>query len=376
MKKEGFDLLEKLINVNSYTENKIGVDKVSTLICDFLKDTKPTIKIFKNSSKGNLFYLTWLDQKNKSEKKSKILLSGHSDTVFKENWSNFSYDKEKAYGPGVLDMKGGLVVMASVVKYFHRKGLLGNLGLVLVPDEETGSQNFKKELREIYKQYEFGMVFEPGPFREDWRFQREIVIARKGITKIVANYRGLGGHAATEIEKRYSCSEVVARKTLEIHGLTNADKGVLTNVGILESGTTFNSISPVAKMVIDLRNNSTESQEEYLKKIKRILEKPVFGTVNVNVDISIKIAPFFDENNEMNRLIEYLNEKEKEFNLIGVDRSGVSDANQMSAVGVKVLDGLGPVGDGDHSEKEFIFKDSLNQSIEISKELIRQILLR
>lgn len=337
----------------------------------FLKSiskTKPQVKRITSELSGDVLYCTW---GNKSPK-SRILLLGHSDTVFVKNWGNFSKQKNKCIGPGVLDMKGGLVVMSELVNLLFKRDELSDIGLLVSPDEETGSLTFRSFLRRLYKQYDFGLVFEPGPFAPDWQSHREVVVGRKGITKITAHYSGQGGHSATELDNRHSCAVIAAQKTLEITALTDLKNDILTNVGILRSGTTHNTISPQADLEIDLRVNTIKEQKQYTKKIEDILKKNLFSTIKVKTNRALMIPPLENKGRQAENILNRASELCK-IHLSGVHRNGGSDGNQMSEHGAVVFDGLGPVGEHDHTDKEYIFTKALDQSLTVALSLLAVI---
>ena len=147
--------LESIVNINSYTKNKTGVDLVGQKMASWLKLLKFEVFTYKREDIGNHLLFS---SKKKSGKK--ILLLGHNDTVFPPNsFEGFSEDETWVYGPGVCDMKGGnIVALQSLRNIFEKNNEIFNIDFLLVSDEETGSDDSKELTSSIARDYDYCFV--------------------------------------------------------------------------------------------------------------------------------------------------------------------------------------------------------------------------
>ena len=350
-----FSVLRDMVLIQSGSYNKEGVDRVVRLISGFFSDTPFHIKEIPQDKFGN--HLLVCTEAARVSHKS-ILVTGHTDTVFPEdttfNW--YREDEERAYGPGVIDMKGGLVVGMFAMKALQHLGLSEEIPVRFLfnSDEEIGSPSSGQIIRELAKESEFGFVLECGSL--DGR----IVTGRKGKIGIRLLVEGGAGHAAFASEEKPSAILELAHKIIKIEALNDVTAGISVNVGTINGGTGPNVVAKNAEAGIDVRYTEPSQREIILSGLERIVGESIIPVVKSKYRI-VSERPPMPQTERNRRLFEVIRDTGKKIGLDVNDefRNGVSDANLIAAEGVPVVDGLGPIGDLDHSEREYMIKKSL-----------------
>jgi len=350
-----FHLLRELVLQSSFSHYKEGVDKVGELLRRQLESCGMKVEVVKEKEAGD--QLIFRSAACSREEKS-ILLAGHMDTVFPVD-SAFNWYREndgKVSGPGVIDMKGGLVVAVFAIRALANYGLLDTVPVTLIcnSDEEIGSPYSSRLIREEAAGCLLAMVFECGGLHG------EIVTGRKGKAGYHLDVKGRAGHAAFAGRDKASAILELAHKTIAIEDLNDVSRGIVVNVGVIEGGVGVNSVAETAGVGIDTRYLYEEDAGKTAEKIRQIAEKStVPGTSAILRETSSRMPM---ERSGRNMNLFHLIEEQAEFLGIQVReelRSGVSDANTIAESSVPVIDGMGPVGDCDHSDREYMIKESL-----------------
>ena len=353
--------LEKIIKINSYTQNKSGVDKVGLIFDDWLKDLDYDIDIYKRSSIGNHRHY----KSKHTNNSKKLLLLGHLDTVFPEGkFENYTQDEEWIYGPGVCDMKGGNIVAIQALRELQKENIdIANIDILFVSDEETGSDDSKLLTAELASQYDYCFVYEAAGEN------MEVVTGRKGVGTFFIDITGKASHAGNNYIDGFDANLEASYKLQALVKLTNLDLGTTVNVGKIEGGIGANTISPQAHLTFELRYKTQEERERVLKEIDKIVTQSfVEGTVS-KLSGGIQRDVMQTSSSSL-KLIKNI-EKITNIKLKSEERGGVSDANIVSSQGVITLDGFGPFGEGDHTVKERANKESFKTRIELSKNLFK-----
>ena len=346
--------LQKIININSYTKNKAGVDKVSKLMSTWLIKLGFLDNCYERETIGNHHLYT-------TEKKEglRILLLGHNDTVFpKGKFENYTEDEIWIYGPGVCDMKGGnMVALQALRNVYEKNGKLENIDFLLVSDEETGSDDSKILSSKIAKEYDVCFVFEAAGEK------LEVVTARKGVGTFTINIEGKASHAGVRYTAGINANLEAAHKLIELTKLTNFEIGTTVNVGKVSGGIGANTISPTAELLLELRYTKNSERNRLLTALDKITNTSYVEGTKATLSGLIQ-RDVMEANNAQKVLIEKIETLSGE-KLSTEQRGGVSDANIVASQGVTTLDGFGPFGDGDHTVKERALKSSFEQRINL-----------
>jgi len=300
----------------------------------------------------------------------RILLVGHTDTVFDAGTAAerpFTVDGSIARGPGVSDMKGGLLTGMFAVHALRDAGIdaFGHITYVCNPDEEIGSPFSGPVIRDLAVHHDVAFVLEGG------RDNGDIVSSRKGITDYVLTVHGRAAHAGVEPEKGRSAIVAAADLTARLQALNGRWPGVTVNVGTIHGGTRTNVVAERCTLEVDLRSPDAATLEEAEREIDAICASPSMRDVSVDVDRAGWHRPM-----ERTDAIAALAARAAELAAeLGIDlhdaaTGGASDANTIAAAGTPVLDALGPVGGDDHAPGEWIDVDSIVPRIAILAGLI------
>jgi glutamate carboxypeptidase len=289
----------------------------------------------------------------------RILLVGHTDTVFDDGTAAarpYSIDGSVARGPGVSDMKGGLLAGFFATHALHDAGIdtFGQITYVCNPDEEIGSTFSGPVIRELATAHDVAFVLEGA------RANGDIVSARKGVTDYEVIVHGRAAHAGVEPEKGRNAIARAAAIVTELQALNGRWPGVTVNVGTIEGGTRTNVVPERCGIEVDLRSPETTSLEEAEGEIERICAASAGDDVTVDVHRAGWHRPM-ERTEEIAALAEQATSLAAElgFDLRDTATGGASDANTIAAAGTPVLDGLGPVGGDDHSPSEWLDLDSV-----------------
>jgi glutamate carboxypeptidase len=351
--------LQTVVNINSYTKNKHGVDRVGEIFDKWFEQLGFKVNIYDRELIGNHRHYT---SKHGNTAK-KLLLLGHLDTVFPPSeFEEYSEDKEWIYGPGVCDMKGGNIVALQALRELKKKNCeIKNIDILFVSDEETGSDDSKHLTAKLACEYDYCFVYEAAG--EDM----EVVTGRKGVGTFFIDIKGKAAHAGNNYIHGHDANLEASYKLQELVKLTDLEKGTTVNVGKINGGIGANTISPSANIVFELRYKNSDERDRVLSSIDEIVKKSfVNGTTSyLRGGIQRDVMQTSEASLTLIKNIEDITSS----TLKSEERGGVSDANVVSSCGVVTLDGFGPFGDGDHTIKERASKKSFESRIELSEEL-------
>lgn len=352
--------LQKIVNINSYTQNKAGVDEVGKIMSSWLEELGFKTQIHNREFLGD----HCLHVTPREENIPNILLLGHNDTVFPPGYfESFSEDDEWIYGPGVCDMKGGnIVALEALRNIFKQNKKITNIDFMLVSDEETGSDDSSPLTASIAKNYDYCFVFEAAGQ------MLELVTARKGVGRYIIRVEGKAAHAGTSYTKGINANLEAAYKMVEYAKLIDFSKGTIVNVGKFEGGIGLNTVSPHCDMMMEFRFTTVEEKNRIISEVEKITKHSFVEGTKSTADCVIQ-RNVMEENPKQRELIKIIEglinqkiETEK--------RGGVSDANVVAGMGTTTLDGFGPFGDGDHTKKERALKSSFTQRIDMMTKIL------
>jgi len=358
-----FNELQEIIEINSWTKNKEGVDRNGEIFAYWLEELGYTLIRYPRETIGDHLHMTSPVKEGK-----KLLLLGHIDTVFPPGiFESFSEDESWIYGPGVCDMKGGNYVALQALRNIYQKyGEIHNIDFLLVSDEETGSDDSKHLSSQLAKEYDYCMVFEAAGVHN------EVVIGRKGVGTFFIDIEGVAAHAGNHYDKGADANLEASYKLQKIVALTNLDKGTTVNVGKIEGGIGANTISPKAKLTFELRYTSTDERDRVLSAIDEIVHTTYVEGTESKLSGGIQ-RDVMQPTKEQSAFIEKINTL-CNITLPTESRGGVSDANIIASQGIPTLDGWGPYGDGDHTEHERASKKSFEERITLVTQIFEHFM--
>jgi glutamate carboxypeptidase len=354
---EMFALLEKMVRIQSGTYNKTGVDQVGHLVMSVFQPHAVSCRAVEQESFGNHLVVRSLCEEPFDKQ---VLLTGHMDTVFPEDtgFTGYKEDSVHAYGPGVIDMKGGLVAGIFALKALDSEALLKKIPLAFIfnSDEEIGSPGSKTLIQREAAKSAFAFVLETGGRNG------EIVTGRKGNLSLKLSIKGKAGHAAFAGKEKASAVLELAHKIIAFESLNDLDRGITVNVGKVIGGIGPNTVADHALARIDFRFTEPSDKgklEQSISEITRRNDVPGTGS-DVTVLSSRPPMPASRKNINLFKAVQETaaslgSSVAEEF------RAGVSDANVIAGENTPVIDGLGPIGAMDHSEDEYMIKASLSQ---------------
>jgi glutamate carboxypeptidase len=286
----------------------------------------------------------------------RILLVGHMDTVFPEGTAvarPFRIEGTRALGPGVSDMKGGLLAGLYAVSCL-RGGDFGSVTYVCNPDEEIGSPFSGPTILEFAQQADACLVLEGA------RENGDIVSARKGVTDLQFLIHGRAAHAGVEPERGRSATLQAAHTTIALHALNGRWRGVTVNVGLMQGGIRPNVVAERCELRVDIRAPTSATLREAMAEVERIGRSTVVPDTTIELTATAGFPPM-EKTEATERLVRLAKEIAAEigFEVEDAATGGASDANPVANMGVPTLDGLGPIGGADHSPSEWLDLDSV-----------------
>jgi glutamate carboxypeptidase len=347
-------LLKKLVNVDSGSHYKQGVDEIGRILAEQYSSLHFRIDFMEEEEFGNHLVIQHKDAIDPS-----ILIIAHMDTVFPEGTAAerpFHIDGDRAYGPGVIDMKASLVSILYAIKALMDEGndSYKHVQIVLNSDEEVGSLTSRPVIEKHAVTKKYALVMEPA------RKDGSVVSSRRGKGNYTVSVHGKAAHSGIEPEKGRSAIEELAYKVIQLHELSDHENGISVNVGVIEGGSSANTVSDHAVAHVDIRITDMEQAEPLEEKIEEICSATDVPGTKVTVDGEINRPPM-EKNKKTRSLLQIVKEVGEEIGLDIEDTAtgGCSDASFTSALGIATLDGLGPVGGNAHSDKEYLEISSL-----------------
>jgi glutamate carboxypeptidase len=345
------DFLKELVTIESPSTEKAAVDRLGERLIRSLADLGGRVEVFESEKAGSQILTRW------GGVGPPVMVLCHMDTVFDIGTTTmrpFRMDAERAYGPGVLDMKASIAMLLSILGVFRREGAWPGRPLVTLftSDEEIGSQNSRALIEETASQAEVVFCLEPGlP-------NGSLKTARKGTGEIILRANGVAAHAGADHERGRNAIEELAHHILAAQKLTDYVRGTTVNVGVVQGGTRPNVVPDEACAWIDFRVINPDEVARLETWVRSV--NPVIPGAGISASLSVNRPPM-PRDALMARTIERAQAIAQE---IGVQlgegsTGGASDANFVAPLGIPVLDGLGAIGEGAHSEREFIVIRSL-----------------
>lgn len=284
----------------------------------------------------------------------RVLMIGHTDTVFEAGTATerpFRIDGDRALGPGVSDMKGGLLTGFFALEALRQVGFddFASVTYVCNPDEEIGSPFSRPFIKDAAKEADVALVLEGA------RENGDIVSSRKGVTDYLIEIVGRAAHAGVEPERGSSAILEASHKVIALQALNDRWPGVTVNAGVISGGSRPNVVAERCSIHVDVRSPHEATLAEAETEVERIAAAHTVPDVTSSVTAGRWHRPM-EKKEGGGRLAGLAVDVARVlgFELHDAATGGASDANTTSAAGVPTLDGLGPVGGDDHGPKEWI----------------------
>lgn len=346
--------LEILVNIDSGTYDKAGVDAVGRWLHTRLEEIGCAVEVFPEKGYGDSLLASLA-----GEGEARMLLVGHMDTVFPAGTAverPFRLEGNRAKGPGVSDMKGGILAAFYALYALQEIGFkdFAALELFLHGTEEIGSPTARAWLEAKAKGVDAVLVLEAA------RANGDIVSARKGLGQYTLAVKGRAAHAGVEPERGRNAILELAHQVIALHALNDLSPGTTVNVGVVKGGIRPNVVPDFAQAQIDVRVVSLEGLAAIEKALAELTHKTTVPDVEVSLEGGMENPPM-EKAPATARLVELAQRAAHElgFSLKDASTGGASDANFTAAAGAPTLDGLGPVGGLDHSPEEYLEVESI-----------------
>ena len=372
-RKEGMiALLREMVDTDSGSYDKAGVDRAGEVVARFHQANGLDVEIVPDARYGDAVKAR-LPNPTANDQRP-VLLLGHRDTVFPQGEPTrrpFTIKGSRAYGPGVADMKGGIVISAFVAAAFAEcGGLSAPLMMLTTSDEEIGSPSSRPVIEAAARESRCVFNAEPSRLPAGSDFARDhrqsVTSGRKGGVFMRAEFTGKPAHSGANYEKGASAIVDLGHKIPKLQGLTDLEKGITVNVGLIGGGQTVNTVAPHAWCEIDLRYVTAAQRGEMVAKIKAIIETPEVAGTGATLSIKGEFLPL-EGTDESQKLFQTYREAAAGFGIATIAEftGGCADSGFTAAQGTPTLCSVGPIGGMAHTPDEFLEVESLVPAAQI-----------
>lgn len=355
---EMIKLTKELINIDSQSDDVPGVQKVADILNQKMSELGMATRQIDQGKPGTVL----IGELAGDPGLKPVILLGHMDTVFPRGTVEkhpFKIEGDKMMGPGIFDMKSGLVIGLFAIQALVKLKLTKRpIKMIVVSDEEKLHMHSRAYdiIAEESQGGAYGLNLEGS--KED---PHHVGTHNRGGMIVDVTVHGRAAHSGAEPEKGRSAIVELAHQIIKFNQLIDLDAGVHVNSGIVHGGVSENIIPDEATTSLGVRFKTNQQRDELLTQIKEIAAKPtIFGTTTT-VKVRTKIDSM-EETADVQELFGQLNQVAQEIGygkLEAVGGGGTSDAGIMVARGVPTIDAMGIVGSGAHSEQEHASAESL-----------------
>ena len=358
--------LEYLVNIDCNAQNFAGIDKVADYLArDFTGPMWHVKRIDCGPGCAKPLIIT-----NTTDTEYDVTLCCHMDTVFPDGTvavRPFSVKGDRAYGPGVSDMKCCCLQGTHVLKALEAAGTLKQLKVCLAfnSEEEIGSVHVQPWLQELGAHSRYCLVLEAA------RANGARVLERKGVCRYQVSLKGRAAHAGNAPQDGRSAINEMAYWILQLASLTNYETGLTVNTGVVKGGSGYNSVAADAFMDIDLRIMDKAQLSIMDEAFAKLQDHAKNAEIETDITVVSSMPPMASTP-ETAGLVEIIDNASRAFGLSTewVKAGGGSDGNHTSGAGATTVDGIGPTGAGGHSEAEYLELDSVEPSLHCLEKIL------
>ncbi len=371
--------LKTLVEIESPSENKAAVDQASQQVATWMRALGGQIRWHRQKNFGDLLEARFAAQPlptaaqaqsgRRQNRVRPILLLGHLDTVWPMGTlarMPFRETKGKAFGPGIYDMKAGVVMAAMALRLLLEAGELTTpVALLLNSDEEVGSPCSRAVTEKLASESAAVFVLEPaqGP-------QGAYKTARKGVGQYQLHVEGVAAHSGVDFEKGHSAIVELAGLVERVAGFTNLKTGLTVNPGVIAGGTRSNVVAAEASVEVDVRITRSQDAARVERMFRGLRARDNACRVQVSGGMN---RPPMERTKSTVKLFQQAQALAAEmgFSLTEASTGGGSDGNFTSALGIPTLDGMGAVGEGAHATHESVELEQLAYRTALLAAMIR-----
>ncbi|MDQ7839490.1 MAG: M20 family metallopeptidase [bacterium] len=364
-------LLEILVNMDTGSRSLDGLSTAGNWIQEQLEGLGLLVERHEHADAGPT-----LVGRRSGSGRLRLLFLAHYDTVFDPGEPArrpFRVEAGRAYGPGVADMKGGIVTLWEALRVLNGEGWdnFATLTVIHNADEEVGSLASRGIIEAEGRNCDLCLVHEPG------RLDGSVVTARKGVGRYVLTVHGRAAHAGVNPQDGASAVVALARKILEIHALNDPARGVSANTIVTAGGTRSNVVPDLAAAEIDLRLPTVALGAEAIARLEEITQAQHLPGTHATLSGEVNRPPFEAGPGSL-ALFELAREAAAVlgFPLTAATTGGGSDGNFIAPLGVPVLDGMGAVGGGYHGPDEYLELATLPRRAALTALLVWEVCRR
>ncbi|WP_447803225.1 M20/M25/M40 family metallo-hydrolase [Pseudomonas serbica] len=368
-KGEALKLLERLVNIDSGSGYEPGLTQVGDITIEELKKLGATIERVPNTPDKSSHVIATL----KGTGKAKILLMAHMDTVFKQGSAAerpFHIKDGRAYGPGVMDDKGGIVAGIYALKVLKNIDFkdYAQITFLLDASEETGSDIATDLIKKTAKAHDVTLNLEPG------RPADGLVVWRKGSATALVEVKGKASHAGVAPELGRNAAMEVAHQILQLGKLGDEAKKTTINFTVLNAGDRKNVIPDQATAAADVRAAVPEEFDRIEKDLAQVSQDKLIADTEVTTTLKRGLPPM-PQTAESDRLMAMAQGIYGEIGrkLTEEGSGGAADASLSASVGTPTLDGFGIVGGNIHTPEEYAEIDSVAPRIYLLSRMIMEL---
>ncbi len=361
-------LFEAIVNIDSNSYDKDGIINVFKRLEQFFEEHGVAVQWHEHENIKNAISVHVPASVENTGGKP-VMLMGHCDTVYPKGETErrpFRLQDNIAYGPGVADMKAGIAMNAFILAAYAKFGgahvpLFG----LFTNDEEIGSPTSRFVIEEFARKT--GTVFNAEPGRANG----DVVTGRKGGIFLELEVSGKAAHSGANFAEGISAISEIAHKIIQLDKLTDIQKGVTVNVGLISGGQSVNTSAPSAKCSIDVRVFTLQERDEILKEIDQIVNTSFVPGTTASLRIIGEFRPFV-KTDASQALFELYSKSLGELGHSTGEQfsGGCADSGITSSLGCTTLCATGPVGGKPHTRDEYCEVDTF---IPRAKAIVRTI---
>jgi glutamate carboxypeptidase len=362
-------------SINSGSDHLEGLNRMSAAIFPKLEaldgavrhiHLPPTTRLNQDGQAVSIQHGSALYAFKRPDAPIKVLLGGHFDTVYSAH-SLFQrveqIDPDTLRGPGVTDMKGGLVVLLTALSVFEQTPAAEKIGweIFINPDEETGSEASDPIWRLLAKRNDLGLLFEPS-FSDG-----SLVSTRKGTSNYTVIARGLAAHAGRDFHQGRNAISALAKLIQKIEELQSAYRTLTINTGFIHGGGPVNIVPDFALCRLNLRAETFDEMRNAHDQIEHLIH--TFHVDGITWELQQEtFRPPKEMNGASQKIFDHVKvcARELGFDLSWRPSGGGSDGNNLSAEGLPVIDTLGVIGGNIHTPHEYIQLSSLAERAKLT----------